>query len=318
MARHIGFIVYPGFDLLDLAGPLEVFEWAERLAPGSYICHVLTPDGGSVCSGGGLSIECESKPPGSMDTLIVVGGGSAMGQPDPKLLEFIRKGEGARRRGSVCTGAFLLAAAGLLDGRMATTHWRWTAELQTRFPAVRVNGDRIFTADRGTWTSAGITAGIDMALALVEEDIGPEVARAIARTLVIYYRRPGGQLQFSSLIEHEPDTDRMRDVLAFARENLSDRLSVEKLATFANLSPRQFSRAFRASTGMTPAKAIEKLRVETARPRVEDTNDMLDDIARDVGFADAMRMRDAFVRVAGVSPQEMRRNARLINSNAAD
>ena len=318
MARHIGFIIYPAFDLLDLAGPLEVFDWAERSVPGSYICHVLTPDGGSVRSSGGLSIECEARQPSTMDTMIVIGGGSAMGQPDPKLLEFICKGEGVRRRGSVCTGAFLLAAAGLLDGRMATTHWRWTAELQTRFPAIRVNGDRIFTADRGTWTSAGITAGIDMALAMVEEDIGPDVAREIARTLVIYYRRPGGQHQFSSLIEHEPDTDRMRCVLAYARENLSDRLSVEKLATFARLSPRQFSRAFRASTGVTPAKAIEKLRVETARPRVEDTNDLLDIIARDVGFADAMRMRDAFIRIFGFSPQEMRRNARLTNSKVAE
>jgi transcriptional regulator GlxA family with amidase domain len=311
MARHIGFIVYPAFDLLDLAGPLEVFDWAERSAPGSYICHVLTPDGGRVRSSGGLSIESEAASPGGMDTMIVIGGGSAMGEPDPKLLEFIRQGQGVRRRGSVCTGAFLLAGAGLLDGRMATTHWRWTSELKARFPAIRVNGDRIFTADRGTWTSAGITTGIDMTLAMVEEDIGLEVAREVARTMVIYYRRPGGQPQFSSLVEHEPETDRMRRVLAYARENLSDRLSVEKLAAFAHLSPRQFSRAFRSSTGTTPAKTIEKLRVETARPRVEDTSDFLDIIARDVGFTDAMRMRDAFIRVFGFSPQEMRRNARL-------
>ena len=318
MARHIGFIVYPAFDLLDLAGPLEVFDWAGRSVPGSYICHVLTPGGGSVCSGGGLSIECEAMVPAGMDTMIVIGGSSAMEQLDPSLLEFIRRGESVRRRGSVCTGAFLLAAAGLLDGRMATTHWRWTAELQARFPAIRVNGDRIFTIDRGTWTSAGITAGIDMALAMVEEDVGPEVARAIARALVIHYRRPGGQLQFSSLVEHEPDTDRLRYVFSYVRKNLNDRLSVEKLATLANLSPRQFSRAFRASTGLTPAKAIEKLRVETAKPRVEDTNDLLDIIARDVGFADAMRMRDAFIRIFGFSPQEMRRNARMKNSNLAE
>lgn len=317
MARHIGFIVYPAFDLLDLAGPLEVFDWAERSAPGSYICHVSTPDGGSVRSAGGLSIECGARPPSGMDTMIVIGGNSAMGRPDPSLLEFIRQGKGVRRRASVCTGAFLLAAAGFLDGHMATTHWRWTTELQTRFPAIRVNGDRIFTVDRGTWTSAGITAGIDMALAMVEEDIGPEVARTIARAMVIYYRRPGGQLQFSSLIEHEPDTDRIRNVLTYARENLRDQLSVEKLAALARLSPRQFGRAFRASTGMTPARAIEKLRVETARPKVEDTNELLDIIARDVGFADAVRMRDAFIRIFGISPQKMRRNARLINSKVA-
>ena len=318
MTQHIGFIIYPAFDLLDLAGPMEVFEWAERLAPGSYVCHVLTPGGGGIRSSNGLSIDCEARLPGNLDTMIVIGGGSAMGPPDPKLLEFIRHGMGIRRRASVCTGAFLLAAAGLLDGRNATTHWRWTAVLQARFPSIKVNGDRIFAVDRGTWTSAGITAGIDMALAMVEEDIGSEVAREIARALVIYYRRPGGQLQFSSLIEHEPDTDRMRGVLAYARENLNDQLSVEKLATFANLSSRQFSRAFRASTGMTPAKAIEKLRVEAARPRIENTDDLLDAIARDVGFADAMRMRDAFIRIFGFSPQEMRRNARLTNSKSAD
>ena len=318
MPHHIGFIIYPAFDLLDLAGPLEVFEWAERSVPGSYSCHVLTPNGGRVCSAGGLFVECEVGQPSSMDTIIVIGGGSATEKPDPRLLEFIRDGEAVRRRGSVCTGAFLLAAAGLLDGRMATTHWRWTSELQTRFPAVMVNGDRIFTADRGTWTSAGITAGIDMALAMVEEDIGPEVARAVARAMVIYYRRPGGQLQFSTLVEHESDTDRIRGVLAYARENLGNRLSVEELATYAHLSPRQFSRAFRASTGLTPAKAIEKLRVEAARPRIEDTNDLLDAVARDVGFADAMRMRDAFVRIFGLSPQEMRRNARLTNSKLAE
>jgi transcriptional regulator GlxA family with amidase domain len=318
MVHHIAFIIYPAFDLLDLAGPLEVFEWAERSVPGSYVCHVLTPNGGSVRSAGGLTIESEAKQPSGMDTMIVIGGASAMGQPDPALLEFIGKGKGVRRRASVCTGSFLLAAAGLLDGRMATTHWRWTAELQRRFPSIKVNGDRIFTADRGTWTSAGITAGIDMALAMVEEDVGPEVARAVARAMVIFYRRPGGQLQFSTLVEHEPDTDRMRGVLAYARKNLSNRLSVEELAKYANLSPRQFSRAFRASTGVTPAKAIEKLRVEAARPRVEHTTDLLDIIARDVGFADAMRMRDAFVRIFGISPQEMRRSARLTSSEVAE
>lgn len=313
MARHIGFIVYPAFDLLDLAGPMEVFEWAERIAPGNYVSHVLAPGGGGVRSSGGLLVEADAGSPALMDTMIVIGGGSAIGVAEPGLLDFIREGRDTRRRASVCTGAFLLAACGLLDGRMATTHWQCAADLRERYPAVRVNGDRIFTADRGTWTSAGITAGIDMALAMVEEDLGQEVARAVARALVIYYRRPGGQLQFSSLVEHEPDTDRMRRVLAHARAHLGDRLSVEKLATLANLSPRQFGRAFRASTGMTPAKAIEKLRVETARPRVEDGTDPLDVIARDVGFRDAMRMRDAFVRIFGFAPQDLRRDARRAN-----
>jgi transcriptional regulator GlxA family with amidase domain len=207
-------------------------------------------------------------------------------------------------------GAFLLAASGLLDGRRATTHWRYAARLQAAYPLVRVDGDRIFIDDAGVWTSAGMTAGIDMALALIEEDLGVSVARAVARMLVVYYRRPGGQYQHSSLLELDAESDRIQDVLAFAREHISETLSVEQLADVAHLSVRQFSRAFVASTGMTPAKAVERLRVEIARPRVEEGRELLGVIAQSVGFANPQRLSQSFVRVLGRTPQDLRRDAR--------
>jgi transcriptional regulator GlxA family with amidase domain len=196
-------------------------------------------------------------------------------------------------------GAFLLAARGLLDGRRATTHWRFAPKLQTIYPAIRVDGDRIFLNEARVWTSAGMTAGIDMVLALIEEDLGRDISRAVARMLVMYYRRPGGQLQYSSLLDLDPGSDRIRNVLSFAREHLSEPLSVERLAEAAYLSVRQFSRAFIAATGVTPAKAIERLRVEAARPRVEDGRETLETIAQRVGFADPERMRQSFVPSLG-------------------
>ncbi|HTQ84270.1 MAG TPA: helix-turn-helix domain-containing protein [Pseudolabrys sp.] len=226
-------------------------------------------------------------------------------------IDFIRAASSrARRTASVCMGAFLLAASGILDGRRATTHWRYAPKLQTMYPGVRVDGDRIFLEQAGIWTSAGMTAGIDMAMALIEHDLGRELCRTIARNFVIYYRRPGGQLQHSSLLDLDPDSDRIRQTLAFAREHLSSNLTVERLADTARLSVRQFSRAFVEATGMTPAKAIERLRVEAARPRVEDSRETLDAIAHTVGFDDPDRMRQSFVRVLGQSPLAVRRDAR--------
>jgi transcriptional regulator GlxA family with amidase domain len=202
-------------------------------------------------------------------------------------------------------GAFLLAASGLLDGRRATTHWRFAPKLQAMYPAVQVDGDHIFLGEKGVWTSAGMTAGIDMTLALIEEDCGADISRAVARMMVVYYRRPGGQLQHSSLLEMEPGSDRIRRVLSF-----------ERLADEANLSVRQFSRAFMEATGTTPAKAIERLRVEMARPRVEEGREALEVIARAVGFADPERMRQSFTRVFGQAPQAIRRAARNVDRAA--
>ena len=204
----------------------------------------------------------------------------------------------------------MLAAAGLLDGRRATTHWRMAGVMQRLHPAVKVESDRIHIQDGPVWTSAGISAGIDLALALIEDDLGIELARAVARELVVYHRRPGGQSQFSSLLEMDPPSTRISQALVYAREHLHEELDVDRLAEVACLSRRQFDRAFAAETGQTPAKAVEKLRVETARLRVEEGSESLEAIARATGFADPERMRRAFIRVFGLPPQAIRRAGR--------
>lgn len=314
MIRRVSFLVYPTFDLLDLSGPLEVFQWAGRLVPGSYACQVMARGGGAVQSAAGVSVNAEQASDVGLDTLIVVGGGSVITQVCPEMVAFVQRARRVRRLASVCTGAFVLAATRLLDGRPATTHWRWAAQLQALHPSIRVDADRIFTQDQGLWTSAGITAGIDMSLAMVEEDLGRDIAKAVARMLVVYYRRPGGQLQYSSLLEHEPDSDRIQRALVFAREHLREPLPVERLAKVASLSVRQFSRAFLAATGTTPARAVDRLRAETARPRVERSRDPLDVIAREVGYKDPMQMRQSFLRSFGQPPQALRHAARAEGS----
>jgi transcriptional regulator GlxA family with amidase domain len=210
----------------------------------------------------------------------------------------------------VCTGAFLLAASGLLDGRAATTHWCYAPRLREQHPSLRVDSDRIWTEDGGFWTSAGMSAGIDMSLAMIEQDMGQAVARAVARMLVVYYRRPSGQGQYSSLLDLDPDSDRIRRTLGYAREHLREDLSVERLADVAHLSVRQFGRVFAAATGMTPARAIERLRVETARPQVEDGAMGFEEIAGKAGFTDADHMCRSFLRVVEHTPQDLRRSAR--------
>jgi len=315
ITRHVAFFVYPGFVLLDLSGPLEAFSAAASLAPGSYRTTVMSLEGGEIQSSTGLKVMTQIADAEAIDTFIVVGDfGLAHQVISPETVTFIRAASaGARRTASVCMGAFLLAASGLLDGRRATTHWRFAPKLQAMYPAIRVDGDHIFLGETGVWTSAGMTAGIDMTLALIEEDCSREIPRAVARMMVVYYRRPGGQLQYSSLLEMDPGSDRMRRVLSFARENLSAPLSVEQLANEAHLSVRQFSRAFVEATGTTPAKAIERLRVEIARPRVEDGHESLETIARDVGFTDPERMRQSFTRVFGQAPRTIRRAVRDTN-----
>jgi transcriptional regulator GlxA family with amidase domain len=312
MTRSLAFFVYPGFVLLDLCGPLEAFARAEELAPGSYRPFVMSLEGGGVESSTGLKVTTQTATRSAVDSFLVVGDFSLPDRAVPsETVDFIRAASAqARRTASVCMGAFLLAASGVLDGRRATTHWRFAAKLQALYPAIRVDGDRIFLHEGGIWTSAGMTAGIDMALALIEEDLGRDLARAVARMLVVYYRRPGGQLQFSSLLDLDPGSDRIRRALSFAREHLPEPLSVERLAEASHLSVRQFSRAFREATGMTPAKAVERLRVEAARPRVEEGREALETIARTVGFEDPERMRQSFLRVLGHSPQALRRAAR--------
>ena len=306
----LGFFITPAFVLLDLAGALEPFHLANWLGGERYRIRVLSASGGLVRSSEGVTVGSELAEVGGLDTLFVIGGeGAALRAIPDEQTAFVRAAYdgGVRRVASVCVGAFILAAAGLLDGRRATTHWMYAPELQRRHPKVQVDGDRIFTRDDRIWTSAGITAGIDLALSLIEEDAGKTVARTVARQLVVYHRRAGGQMQFSSLLRLDPDSDRMRRVMSFMRENLERALPLERLADIANLSVRQFGRSFFKSTGTTPAKLVERLRVEAAKPRIEEGREPLDAIARSVGFADTDRMRHAFLRVLGQTPRALRK-----------
>jgi transcriptional regulator GlxA family with amidase domain len=257
--------------------------------------------------------------PAALDTLIVAGGdGSRAAMADPALLGFTRAAAvQARRVASVCSGAYVLAAAGQLDGRRATTHWSRAADLARRFPAAKVEPDRIWVRDGTVWTSAGITAGIDLALAMIGEDLGEAVARRTAQQLVVYHRRPGGQSQFSALLEMDRGGGRFAPLLTWMRENLSGALTVERLAARAAMSERHFARAFTAETGVTPAKAVERLRLEAARAAVETGSRPIEAVARDAGFSDPERMRRAFLRAFGQPPQALRRAGRGRDIDAA-
>ena len=308
--QRIGFIVLPGFQMMSVA-VLSVFEFANKeMGEPVYDAHLLSETGGPIRSSIGISVATEPLDDTSFDTLLV-GGSAVAGALTPGVIKFLRQAlERSRRVASICAGAFVLAEAGLLDGRRATTHWHHARELQARFPKVKVEEDRIFIIDSAVWTSAGMTAGIDLVLAMIEQDLGADVARAVARQLVVYHRRAGGQSQFSALLELEAKSDRIQSALAYAKRNLDRPLTVGQLAEAAHLSPRQFSRAFRAETGQSPAKAVENLRIEAARLMMEQSRHPIDVIARQTGFADRDRMRHAFLRTFGQPPQVIRRNAR--------
>jgi transcriptional regulator GlxA family with amidase domain len=308
--QRIGFIVFPGFQVMSFA-VISVFEFANlEVGKPVYDVHLVSETGGATHASIGMGIVAEPFDDTGFDTLIV-GGGTTIEPSTPRLIEFVRQGlERYRRVAATCTGAFILAEAGLLDGRRATTHWYHARELQARYPKVKMEEDRIFVVDGPIWTSAGMTAGIDLALAMVEKDLGADVARAVARKLVVYHRRAGGQSQFSALLELEPKSDRIQNALAYAKGHLASPLTVVELAKAAHLSPRQFSRAFRAETGQSPAKAVENLRLEAARLMMEQSQHPIDIIARQTGFADRDRMRRAFLRAFGQPPQTIRRNAR--------
>lgn len=313
MTRHLAFLVFPGFQILDATGPVAAFEIAGRCRGGAYAIDVVAAEPGRVASSSGTALFAAAlDPKRRLDTLIVSGGdGTSAAARDPTLLDLVRAAAGkARRTASVCSGAFVLAAAGLLDGRRATTHWSRSQDFARRFPHVRLEADRIFVKDGPIWTSAGITAGIDLALAMIAEDLSEEVAKRTAQQLVVYRRRPGGQSQFSALLELERPQSRFAGLMAWARERLCEKLGVEQLADRAALSARHFARAFAAETGTTPAKAIERLRVEAARERIEAGREPIDRIAVAVGFGDPERMRRAFLRAFGQPPQAIRRAAR--------
>jgi transcriptional regulator GlxA family with amidase domain len=308
----VGFFVYRGHQILDLAGPFGAFEAVDRiLGRRCYALHTFSRAGGLVAGSGGLPVATEAADAANLETLIVVGGNIADMLEPAEVKAAARLARRATRVASVCTGAFLLAAAGLLDGRRATTHWRMARRLQHDYPAVNVDADRIFIADGTVWTSAGVTAGIDLALALIEADHGIQVAREVARELVVYHRRSGGQSQFSPMSQMEPESDRIRLALGFARDHLHEPLPIERLADAAHLSVRQFGRAFRRETGETPARAVERLRAEAARSRLQAGLEPIEQIAQAVGFSDPERMRRAFVKLYGMPPQAIRRADRL-------
>jgi transcriptional regulator GlxA family with amidase domain len=308
--QRIGFIVFPGFQVMSFA-VISVFEFANLvIGKPVYDVHLISETGGATNASIGMGIVAEPFDDTNFDTLIV-GGGTAIEPSTPRLIEFVRQGLGRYRRvAATCTGAFILAEAGLLDGRRATTHWFFAQAFRRAYPNVKMEEDRIFIIDGPVWTSAGMTAGIDLALALVEKDLGVEMARSVARTLVVHHRRAGGQSQHSTLLELDAKSDRIQTALAYATKNLQSELSVDELAEAAHLSPRQFSRIFRAETGQSPGKAVEHLRVEAARLMMETGRHSIDMVARNTGFGDRERMRRAFLRAFGQPPQAIRRTAR--------
>jgi transcriptional regulator GlxA family with amidase domain len=306
---RVALLVPDGFATLSFA-PLSVFEAANAiLEEPFYELHVASVTGGRLANSFGMAIETECVTDATFDTLLI-GSPPDLRTPSPQMLSFLQLAlTNTRRIASICVGAFILGEAGLLDGRRATTHWLFAKDLQCRYPKATVEVDRIFIADGQVWTSAGMTAGMDMALSLVERDIGSEKTRDAARTLVIHHRRAGGQSQHSALLELDAKSDRVQKALLFARRNLNTPLSVEKLAEEACLSPRQFSRVFRAETGLSPAKAIENLRLEAARLMLEQGRLPLESIASETGFGDRERMRRTFIRAFGQAPQAVRNAA---------
>jgi transcriptional regulator GlxA family with amidase domain len=311
----IGVLIFPDFQLLDAAGPISAFEIATRHAGLSPSIRVLAAIPGPVRSSAGLEMLARGlKAAGAISTLVIAGGkGVEAAAKCEKTLAFVRTmAKRGVRIASVCSGAYILAEAGLLDGRRATTHWRRTRHFLAAYPKVKLEPDRIFVRDGNIWSSAGITAGIDLALAMAAEDFGEEIAKQTARELVLYHRRSGGQSQFSSLLELKVPSGRFGPLLTWAREHLEAPLTVEDLAEQAGMSSRHFTRAFIAETGTTPSKAVERLRIEVARQRVQSSSEAIERVALQTGFRDPERMRRAFIRAFGQPPQSLRRAARAI------
>lgn len=309
-------VAFPGVQSLDVTGPTEVFA-----AAGGHRVELAAPVAGPVRSSSGLGLVAEhavADVRGPVDTLVVAGGpGTRAAARDPEVVTAVgRLAARSRRVASVCTGAFVLAASGLLDGRRATTHWASCDLLARLHPAVSVEPDAIFVRDGDVWTSAGVTAGIDLALAMVEQDLGRAAALRVARQLVVFLKRPGGQSQFSAQLAGQfSDQAAMRDLQAWIVDHLADPLTVERLAARAVMSPRHFARVFRRDTGVTPARFVGRARVEAARRALEDTNQSVDAIATTCGFGTAETMRRTFLRTLRASPREYRNRFRRVEES---
>jgi len=315
LSRVIEVLAFPSVQLLDVTGPLQVFASTNEAvvqAGGAppYMLRVVARGGGGMTTSAGLGLAVGPLPPADapVDTLMVAGGpGVEAAAADLTLLDWVRARAGqARRVASVCTGAFLLGAAGVLDGRRAATHWSFCAELARRFPAVQVEPDPIFLRDGPVWTSAGVTAGIDLTLALVEEDLGRTVALAVARYLVVFLKRPGGQAQFSTALSLQAAEDRFGALHDWIGAHLADDLPLPVLARVAGMSERSFSRHYAEATGLTPGRAVERLRVEAARRLLSDSRMPVKRISQRCGFGSEETMRRSFLRVLAATPQDYR------------
>jgi transcriptional regulator GlxA family with amidase domain len=310
--KRVLIAAFSGVQMLDITGPMEVFSIATRQGHASYELAVVARDEAPLPASSGLRLVPDGglkNVRGEIDTLVIPGGqGTRDAMTDEALIAWIqRTAPKSRRVTSVCTGAFLLAEAGLLDGRRATTHWSACDALRRRYPGVTVEDDPIFVRDGHVWTSAGVTAGMDLALALVEEDAGREAALEVARQLVLFVRRPGGQAQFSAqLAADSADREPLRELQAWIADNLTGDLSVEALAARAHMSPRNFARAFKEEIGMTPGAYVERARVERAQQALQATQAPVTLIARRSGFGTAGTMRRAFQRRTGTTPVEYR------------
>lgn len=308
-------LVYPAVQMLDVIGPLQVFASANDLvaetgAKPPYALRIVAQGGQSIIASAGLGLVAAPLPTAetAVDTLIIAGGqGVPAAAADHQLADWVReRAKQARRVASVCTGAFLLAAAGLLDGRRAATHWSFCSELAERFPAVRVEADPIFVRDGPVWTSAGVTAGIDLTLALVEENLGRTIALAVARYLVVFLKRPGGQAQFSAALSLQAAEDRFAALHDWISQHLADDISLPVLAREAGMSERSFSRHYAQATGLTPARAVERLRVEAARRLLAESRLPAKRISQRCGFGSEETMRRSFLRLLATTPQDYR------------
>ena len=318
--RTVLMVLFDEVQSLDVTGPLEVFTGANtwRIHHGDgpgYDIRTASLGGTMVRTSSGLRVAPDEnlrELAGDGPDLLIVPGGEGSRRADPELVGWLRAhGRRADRLVSVCTGAFLLATAGLLDGRRVTTHWAYCSALAAGYPAISVDPDPIFIRDGNVATSAGVTAGIDLALALVEDDLGRDAALDIARHLVVFLRRPGNQAQFSAQLAGQlANREPLRDVQQWIADHPAADLSVEALASQASLSPRQFARAFAAEVGMPPGRYVDRVRLETARRRLEDTADGVEQTARSCGYGTPEAMRRAFLRTVGVSPGEYRRRFR--------
>ncbi|WP_405975160.1 GlxA family transcriptional regulator [Streptomyces sp. NBC_00988] len=318
--RTVLVVLFDDVQSLDVTGPVEVFAGAETQTPGTYRIRTASLDGGPVRTSSGLTVVPDSAlaDAPAPHTLLVPGGPGTRG-PDPRVTDWLRAhGPRAERLVSVCTGAILLAEAGLLDGRRATTHWSYCAKLARDHPTIEVDPDPIFVRDGPVSTSAGVTSGIDLALALVEEDLGRDTALTIARHLVVFLRRPGNQAQFSAqLAAQTAQREPLREVQQWITEHPGDDLSVDSLAARARLSPRHFTRAFQSETGMTPGRYVDRVRLEHARRLLEDTGDGVEEISRASGYGTPESMRRAFLKTLGTAPAEYRRRFHPTQSTRA-